>query len=967
MANILITTEKPSVARQFAAALAVKQKEKKDGYIEGYSEYFGCTVWISWAVGHLVELSYPEAYGPELKHWSLDTIPFLPSQYKYQIKAETKKQFQVLKTLLCAVGTSAEDKKELSGISGGSSLLFSPKPGGVIFNAGDSGREGEYIQRLIYTAAGVEGKKQIFRVWIDSQTDAEIRRGIREAKPEASYDNLSAAAYERAIEDYAVGINLSRALSCKFGYQFNREIEGEKRKKDQYIPIAAGRVMTCVLAMIVDRENEIRSFVPTDYYKIDADHGNFRSHWKPVEGTKYFHSDRLYNENGFAKKEDAQELLKDLQTDDSLQVLSSASSNIQKAAPLLYNLAELQSDCSRLFKISPDETLQIAQSLYEKKLTTYPRTDARVLSTPVAVEIQKNVAGAGRVSGLTAFSDTILKNGWFRGIEKTKYTDDKKITDHHAIIPTGEGNIDDTEGLERTVYLLICRRFFSIFYPAAVYRQQKAELLHKNGEHFFASSKALVSSGYLEVAGKSEEDADDGKALDLSAGLRIHASFLLQEGTTQPPKRYTSGSMILAMENAGKLIEDAELREQIKGSGIGTSATRAEVIKKLTQNQYISLQKKTQVLTPTPVGEAVYRYVSMTVPSMLSPRMTASWEKGLAQIEDGTLPAEKYRKTMEKFVSDSVALIKSKEAAGYASVEKKVSGKCPVCGKDLYESEKMYWCSGYRKDDSKSCQFRFPKTICHVTLSGEDTQSLLSGKPTPYHKDFVAKSGKTFEARLTVAENGTVGFEMKPRDTAGKCPVCGKDLYFSGGLYWCSGHKKEDPDSCQFSFRTTLCGVNIGEDNVNRLLSGQTTSVIHGMRSKTGKLFDAALAIGDHGKVEMKFPSVPCNMICPSCGRKLSSDSYRYSCDCGFYMPKMVAKHRFTQAEMDTLYHEGELKDITFQKKDGSGPFVADLTFSIPEGCSFRFKNSGSGKRYGKKSGKTGKGTKKRATGRKGR
>lgn len=948
MANILITTEKPSVARQFAAALKVQEKEKHKGYIEGYSEYFGCTIWISWAVGHLIELSYPEAYDPELKRWSLNPLPFLPASYKYQVKKETKDQFEVLKRLLNLVGTSKEDRQELAGLPSSSSLLFVPEPGGVIFNAGDSGREGEYIQRLIYTAAGIEGKKKVRRVWIDSQTDAEIKRGIREAKEESFYDCLSSAAYERAIEDYAVGINLSRALSCKFGYRFNHEMEQDK-KKDKYIPIAVGRVMTCVLAMIVDRENEIRKFVPTNFYKIDADHGSFRSHWKPVEGTKYYGSDKLYNENGFTNRKDAEALLTDLQTDDALQVLTVTAKDVQKAAPLLYNLAELQSDCSRLFKISPDETLQIAQSLYEKKLTTYPRTDARVLSTPVAIEIEKNIRGAGRVSGLTDFSDAILKNAWQRGIEKTKYTDDAKITDHHAIIPTGEGKLEDTEGLERSVYLLICKRFFSIFYPAAVYKQQNAELLHKNGEHFFASSKTLVQPGYLEVLGISDDVEGDKKALNLSKGLRIHADFLLQEGTTQPPKRYTSGSMILAMENAGKLIEEAELREQIKGSGIGTSATRAEVIRKLTGNRYINLQKKTQVLTPTPIGEAVYRYVKLTVPSMLSPRMTASWEKGLSEIESGDLPAAKYRATMEKFVSESVSTIKNREDAGFSGTEKKISGKCPICGSDLYESDKMYWCSKHKKDDAASCPFRFPKTVCQVVLSKEDVDNLLSGKPTAYHTDFVGKNGKPFEARLGIGENGEVKLEMKPREVAGRCPVCGKDLYFSHGTYWCSGYDKEDPKSCQFAFRTVICGVNIGEANVTRLLSGETTDIIHGMKSKSGKLFDASLVIGMHGKVEMKFPTSLCSMICPSCGRRLMADAYTYTCDCGFHMPKMIAGRKFSQNEIDTLYHEGELKQASgFQKKDGSGTFTADLTFSLVDGCKFHFHNDIAGRRKGK-------------------
>lgn len=929
MAKKVIVTEKPSVARQFASALHVTGNH--DGYIEN-DEWI-----ITWCVGHLITLSYPEKYDESLKKWSLSSLPFLPPKYKYEVLSQTKKQFEVVKSVL------------------------NRRDSVTIFNAGDSGREGEYIQRLVYTAAGVEGKKEIKRVWIDSQTDAEILRGIREAKSESEYNNLSAAAYERAIEDYAVGINLSRSLSCKFGYQFNKEI-AQFKKNDKYVPIAVGRVMTCVLAMIVDRENEIRNFVPSDYFKIDADHGGFTSHWKPVEGTPYFGSDKLYNENGFSKEADANALLADLQKDPTLKVLSCTSKDSKKDAPLLYNLAELQSDCSRIFKISPDETLQIAQSLYEKKMTTYPRTDARVLSTPVAIEIEKNVVGAGRVSGLGTIVKKITDSGWIKGIEKTKYTDDKKITDHHAIIPTGEGSLSDLSDLEEQVYLLICRRFFSIFFPAAIYKQQKAELVHTNGEHFFASSKVLTSPGYLEVLGTTTEDDDTtDKGLSLTPGIKIRADFKVVKSTTQPPKRYTSGSMILAMENAGKLIEDAELREQIKGTGIGTSATRAETIKKLTENGYINLQKKTQVLTPTGIGEAVYKYVNMTVPSMLSPKMTASWEKGLAQIEEGTLPASRYRATMEKFVTDSVNLIKSKEAATYSGTAKKVSGTCPICGKDLYESEKMYWCSGYKKDDPTACQFGFAKAICGVTLSPTEVSSLLAGKGTEYRSDFKSKSGNTFTARLRVTDTGKVDLEMKPRDTAGSCPNCGSDLYMSPtGGFWCSAHKKDDPSSCQFMFNSRINGVSIGEENVNRLLSGEDTRIIPNLKSKTGKTFAAYFAIGENGKVEMRFPTEDSTIKCPSCGEYMQAGRLTYECRCGVKFPRMMAKREFSQEEINTLYSEGRMTGLDGFHKKAGGTFSADITYDASTGtCAFDFGDTGKKKKSsgkGKSASRTSKG-----------
>ena len=654
MQKSLIITEKPSVARQFAAALGVSGS--RDGYIEN-------DTWvITWCVGHLVSLSYPEAYDPALKKWSMDMLPFLPESYRYEVLKKTAKQYKIIKELL--------NRRDIS----------------VVYNAGDSGREGEYIQRLVYRMAGVEGRKPIRRVWIDSQTDAEIRRGIREAKPAAEYDCLSDAAYERAIADYAVGINLSRALSCKYGSAFNKQIASSK-----YIPLAVGRVMTCVLGMVVGREREIRDFKSEDFYKIDAQHGDWTSHWKAVKGSRYFESEELYSENGLRKKDTAEALVSELRQDPQLTVTKVERKTEKQQAPALFNLAELQAECTKRFKISPAQTLDIAQSLYEKKLTTYPRTDARVLSGAVAKEIGKNIQGLGRITGWQAETDAVITNGWHRAIAKNrKYVDDSKITDHYAIIPTGEGTKEYSRlsNLEKKVYELISRRFLAAFYPPAVYNKVNVELRHQSGEMFFASERTLIDPGYRTIYSqpKKEEDDEEDKPKEglrnLKEGENVKAVFKVVSATTQPPKRYTSGSIILAMEGAGKLIDDAELREQIKGSGIGTSATRAEIITKLEHDKYIALNKKTQIITPTTIGEALFDIVSETVPQMLSPKMTASWEKGLSQVERGEISASRYRAIMEDFVRKSVERIKASASVSLPEkAEAAPIGKCPRCGR----------------------------------------------------------------------------------------------------------------------------------------------------------------------------------------------------------------------------------------------------------------------------------------------
>ena len=629
----LFIAEKPSVASEFAKALKVSGK-KYDGYIEDEDHV------ITWCVGHLVTMSYPEAYDAALKKWSMSSIPFIPENFKYQIIPQVKKQFETVKGLL----TRHDVEK--------------------IYVCTDSGREGEYIYRLVDMMAKV-GDKPKYRVWIDSQTEEEINRGIREARPLSDYDNLSASAFLRAKEDYLMGINFSRVLSLKYG-----PVVAGALKKD-FAVISAGRVMTCVLGMVVRREREIRDFVKTTFFKVSAElerekeEGVFDAEWKVSEESRYFASSKLYKDVGFNKREDAEALIKELSenSNGTATVKNVSSKKETKNPPLLYNLAELQNDCSRLFKINPDETLKIAQELYEKKLTTYPRTDARVLSSAVAKEITKNISGLTKFGTVSSFADEILKNKMYNGIEKTKYVNDKQITDHYAIIPTGQGAgaASGLKPLSLKVYELICRRFLSVFYPAAQYKRLTvtADIA---GDTFSAGIKTLEKEGYLKVTGldKKEDLKSENALSSIKKGenLRIKG-FEIKEGETSPPKRYTSGSMILAMENAGKLIEDEELREQIKGSGIGTSATRAEILKKLFNIKYLRLNEKTQVIYPTMFGEMVNDVVAASIRSLLNPELTASWEKGLSYVAEGSISSDEYMQKLSDFVKGKTNAVKS--------------------------------------------------------------------------------------------------------------------------------------------------------------------------------------------------------------------------------------------------------------------------------------------------------------------
>ncbi len=647
--NVLIT-EKPSVAMEFAKVLKINTK-RQNGYMESEN-------WIiTWCVGHLVTMSYPEKYDEKLKFWRLDTLPFMPKEYKYEVISNVQNQFNIIKGIL-----TREDVE-------------------VIYVATDSGREGEYIYRLVDQAIGVKGKEKR-RVWIDSQTEEEINRGIKEAKELSEYDSLSNSAYLRAKEDYLIGINFSRLLSIIYGRRLAKELEEEK------VSISVGRVMTCVLGMVVEREREIRNFKKTKYYKIvgtfGKEDGNFKADWKSVEGSKMYNSPKLYNETGFKKENDAKDFIISLK--DKKAIVKEVKKSKQKEnAPLLFNLAEIQNECTKRFKIKPDETLEIIQNLYEKKLVTYPRTDARVLSTAIAKVITKNLNGIAKGykdEEVQKYIKKMSEEKYSTNLLKTKYVNDSKITDHYAIIPTGQGyeNYDALPQLQKDVYKVIVKRFLAIFYPPAEFNKISVTI-DVEGEQFTASGKVCVNLGYQEVLKeekkqekstiesknsleekvKNEEEQESKDRIEESQNLEIlnklkkgqeliAVNYETKEAETSPPSRYNSGSIILAMENAGKLIEDEELREQIKGAGIGTSATRAEIIKKLERIKYIQINDKTQIITPTNKGEAIYDIIYMSMPDMLNPKLTASWEKGLDMVAKNEIKPDEFMEKLEKYI-----------------------------------------------------------------------------------------------------------------------------------------------------------------------------------------------------------------------------------------------------------------------------------------------------------------------------
>lgn len=738
----LFICEKPSVAMEFCKALGMNARKKQDGYVEDGDNI------VTWCVGHLVTMSYPDAYDPDMKEWKLEDLPFVPDKYKYEVIKTSAKQYKVVANLL--------NRKDVT----------------AIYYSGDSAREGEYIQRLVRQKAGFNKGASEYRVWIDSQTEEEILRGIKNAKPLSAYDTLSDSAYARAIEDYLVGMNFSRVLSLKYAGMASRAVG------DKYHAIAVGRVMSCVLGMIVSRERQIRDTRIVSYYTIQADLGSgLTADWKIVEGSKFKNTPENYNDIGLLDKIPVQELLEKLEDDGTLTLKKKDKTKVKKAAPLLFNLAELQSECAKRFKISPSETLAIAQTLYEKKLTTYPRTDARVLTTAMTKVYRENIKGLSKIDEFQPFVDEIVSKNMDASsrMDNTKYVDDSKVSDHYAIIPTGQGfsAISTLSDTERDVYLMIARRFLSIFYPAAEF-EKITFVMTGQGEEFHGSVSRLVSDGYLAVAGYEEKEGveDAFKVADALSGVEP-AGFEMRQGKSKPPQRYTTGSMILAMENAGNLIEDPELREQIKSSGIGTSATRAEVIAKLERNQYIKVEKKNQVISPAPLGEVIYDILHNAVPNILNPKYTASWEKGLQGIVDGNVTKDYYlgkiygyvrngvnemkQKDYTKEISEAIAALKDiyPNMKGGSAGPAESSLKCPICGNPILHNNKGFYCKGYKE----GCKFSVYDTICKKQITEDILGGMIdtwesfgddSGESaeTKELSGFKSKAGKTFSAKL---------------------------------------------------------------------------------------------------------------------------------------------------------------------------------------------------------------------------
>ncbi len=934
MANkSLIITEKPSVARDFARVLGVSGNGR--GYIEN-DKYV-----ISWCYGHLVEMAYPEVYDEKYKKWKLEDLPFLPVEYKYGVVESAKDQYQIVNSLL--------HRDDID----------------VVYWAGDSGKEGQTIEENIRNYGGVREGMTEKRVWIDSQTDDEIRRGIAEAKPMSDYALLGQSGIMRTIEDYSLGINFSRALSVKYGKMIN-----DAAATSSYTAIAIGRVMTCVLGMVVNREREIRNFVETPFYRVVGSFSDagFNAEWKAVEGSKYFESPLLYKENGFKKRETAEELI-DLLDGKKAVVNSIESGKTNKRAPLLFNLAELQSECSKIFKISPAQTLNVIQELYEKKLTTYPRTDARVLTTAVAKEITKNIRGLSGLSEVSGFVQNILEQGRYKGLEKTAYTDDSKVTDHYAIIPTGQTSaIGSLAPLAKNIYLLIVKRFLSIFYPPAEYKTAKVQI-EVEGEKFFASAKVLIKPGYLEIAGipapkDNSENADGDEVMSKEEFMTfvdtakegdeiLVKGYEIKEGKTSPPKRYTSGNLILAMENAGNLIEDEELREQIKKSGIGTSATRGEIIDKLVRIHYLNQNNKTQIISPEKLGEMIYEVVNLSVPSLLNPEMTASWEKGLEGIINGTVDFGDYRKKLEDYIRretgkmiqndltgqivTNINQFTGKNSKGIAA-RKSLGIKCPICGGDLTTTSFGYGCSNYFNEQIK-CGFSVGK-IAGVDLSEEDFKKLMTEGKTGVIDGFVGKNKKPFKAALVMTkdENGkpTVNFDFSEVPTEYVedllCPACGGKLIKTGYGVSCEKRTREE-NPCYFSIGE-IAGKKLDDNTLRTLLTEKKTDVIKGFKSKAKKSFDAKLELkpDESGRLSIVFdfdgiePEYLKDVVCPDCGGRIMKKGAGFGCEnfraedpesCKFFIGK-IAQKQLAEKDVVELLKEGHTSTLRgFKGKSG--------------------------------------------------
>lgn len=933
-------TEKPLVGSEYAKILGVT--EKKDGYYEN-EEYL-----ITWCIGHLVTLAYPEEYDEVLKKWDLNTLPFLPEEYRYTVIKNVAAQFRVIKELY--------NRADID----------------TIYYAGDAAREGLYIQALVRQKAGHNRNAKELVVWIDSQTRDEILRGIREAEPFSApkYQNMTASGYERAIEDYATGINFSRILTLKYAPMLNMAAAMKK-----YVPISVGRVMTCVLGMIVNREREIISFKAIPFFKIsnaiNAEGFEINGNWKVTESSPYWDSPKLYDDNGFRDKEDAQIFIGELPRTVVVEKIERTTE--RKNAPSLFNLAELQAECSKKFKISPDTTLSIVQSLYEKKMTTYPRTDARVLSTAVAKEIRNNITGLCKFAQVSEYVQKIITYDWDKQlVEKrnTRYIDDSQISDHYAIIPTGTGvqEWDDLTRIERDVYNLIVRRFLAVFFPPAEY--EKIMVTEKaGGEYFFSNSKKITKAGYLEVLGKMEENNEKQEIGAeygiLEEGKEYPARYEIKKGETAPPKRYTSGNMILAMENAGKLIEEEELRAQIKSCGIGTSATRAEMIKKLVRLEYINQNEKTQILTPSNLGNMVYEVVFATVPALLNPKITANWEKGLNSIANGEISAAEYRRKLENYVRSEAENMKNNdqteeiarkirpyaktcgyERAGAPFENHELKVGCPDCGGKIKTTPFGYACENYKKENG-TCKFAIGK-VAGVFLTEEQISTLIQDKKTEVIKDFESKKKKKFAAALVLKQNEkgkhVIDFDfdaVKPEILkSASCPICGSDIYITPYGYGCSAYEKGNSDSCRF-FIGKIAGKMLTVEQAKTLITKRKVGPLKGFVSKAGKTFEASLKIENDGKIAFDFKEEvlqESQIECPKCGNKMMKGNVFFKCECKYQIPHIVASKKLTEQEVRMLINgkTGLIKG--FKSKKGKR-FDAILIADSDGKVSFDFGN----------------------------
>lgn len=654
MGKILVIAEKPSVASDIAKVL--KCKSKGEGFLYN-DEYI-----VSWAIGHLVTLYDPEDYDAMLKKWSENTLPILPDTIKLKPINKTKTQLNVLKKLMNSKDTDS------------------------IICATDSGREGELIFRYIYEI--VKCKKSFKRLWISSMTDTAIKEGFKKLKDSREYDNLYLSAKCRSEADWLVGINATRAFTVKHNAL-----------------LSIGRVQTPTLSMIVERQKEIRDFVPEEYFEVEADYGEFKGIWfkQPFE-----------NETRINKKSDA-EIIANNVKGEIANIYDVKREEKRQSHPLLFDLTELQRECNRKFGFSAKKTLDVAQSLYEKrKMITYPRTDSRYLSADMKSEmgiVLSKIKDTGFYSEFLEYAENNIKNSYTKRV-----FDNSKVSDHHAIIPSkGKLSIDKLTTDEKKVFDIIVLRFISVFYPQYIYNSIKVFAKCKN-ENFISKGTEIVEKGWTVLYEKFKTKKDEPVIPDVKIGdnFVIKKSAVIEK-KTMPPKNYTEATILSAMENAGKMVEDEELKEKLKESGIGTPATRAAIIERLISVGYVIRQGKN--LIPTEKGENL---IAIVPEELKSPETTGKWEKGLSSVAKGKMSQERFMGSIERYVrflvdnasaSNTDIKFEKEEYTKNKKAKRIVSiGKCPLCGKKVLENTKAFYCESWKS----GCKFTIWKNSLEI-------------------------------------------------------------------------------------------------------------------------------------------------------------------------------------------------------------------------------------------------------------